>query len=136
MILLDTPIWHWWVNQIPCKSSSTIISSIEEAEQVGVSAISGFEMAWLVRHGRIDLGMTFDEWLYQIEKAMIIEFLPIIPAIAAKAIELPEHHRDPMARLIISTALYYHAELLSFDKAFAPYQEIGLRLIAIDLKLK
>lgn len=60
MIVLDTHIWHWWVNQIPGKLTSATKALIEESDEVGVSAISCFEMAWLVRHGRIDLGMPFE----------------------------------------------------------------------------
>jgi PIN domain nuclease of toxin-antitoxin system len=29
MIVLDTNIWHWWVNQIPGKLSIEIITLIE-----------------------------------------------------------------------------------------------------------
>ena len=29
MLLLDTHIWHWWVNQIPGKLSQEIIKLIE-----------------------------------------------------------------------------------------------------------
>lgn len=63
MILLDTHIWHWWINQIPGRLSPATIDLIEEADEVGVSAISCFEMAWLVRHGRIELDLSFEEWL-------------------------------------------------------------------------
>ena len=55
-MVLDTHIWHWWINHIPGRLSSGIIDLIEQADEVAVSAISVFEMAWLVRHGRIDLG--------------------------------------------------------------------------------
>lgn len=51
MILLDTHIWHWWVNQIPNKLLPNLRILIEEAAEVGVSSISGFEMSWL-RHFR------------------------------------------------------------------------------------
>jgi PIN domain nuclease of toxin-antitoxin system len=54
VILLDTHIWHWWTNQIPGKLSPATIMLIEESADVCVSAISCFEMAWLVRHSRID----------------------------------------------------------------------------------
>ena len=60
MIVLDTHIWHWWVNQIPGKLSLGTIALLEESDEVGVSAISGFEMAWLVRHGRNDFDMTIE----------------------------------------------------------------------------
>jgi PIN domain nuclease of toxin-antitoxin system len=51
MIVLDTHIWHWWTNQIDGKLNVAQIALIEEAEWIGVSAISCFEMAWLHTHG-------------------------------------------------------------------------------------
>jgi PIN domain nuclease of toxin-antitoxin system len=87
-------------------------------------------MAWLVKHGRIDLNMTFDDWLRQIEDVNIIEFLPVTARISANAINLPEHHKDPMDRIIISTALHYDAQLISFDHIFPAYQDTGLQLIS------
>ncbi|MCC8995076.1 MAG: type II toxin-antitoxin system VapC family toxin, partial [Candidatus Contendobacter sp.] len=73
-----------------------------------------FEMAWLVRHGRIDLDMAFEEWLQQIEADRIIRFLPVTPWISARAVALPEHHKDPQDRIIIATALHNNARLISF----------------------
>lgn len=133
MIMLDTHIWHWWVNQIPGKLSPATIALIEESVGVSVSAISCFEMAWLVRHGRIDLGMTFNEWLQQIEEARIIQFLPVTPWIGAFAVALPEHHKDPQDRLIIATALHFNARLLSFDADFPRYEELAGLLISANL---
>lgn len=40
MIVLDTHIWHWWVNQIAGRLSPAIIDLIEDSDEVGVSAIS------------------------------------------------------------------------------------------------
>jgi PIN domain nuclease of toxin-antitoxin system len=133
VIILDTHIWHWWVNQIPDKLLPTTIALIEESADVGVSAISCFEMAWLVRHGRIDLGMPFDDWLRQVEVAEIIQFLPVTPWIGAQAVALPEHHKDPQDRLIIATALRFNARLISFDKKFPAYQELNGILISGNL---
>jgi len=31
MIVLDTHIWHWWINQIPEKLPAATIAMIEEA---------------------------------------------------------------------------------------------------------
>ena len=101
MIVLDTHIWHWWTNQILGKLSAPIIELIEQADDVAVSAISCFEMSWLVRHGRI----------------------------ASLALTLPEHHKDLQDRLIIATAIIYYARLLSFDAAFPADQELNGRLI-------
>lgn len=133
MILLDTHIWHWWVNQIPGRLSTATIALIEESSDVTVSAISCFEMAWLVRHGRIDLDMAFDEWLIQVEEAQVVRFLPVTQWIAVKAVALPEHHKDPQDRLIIATALHHQARLISFDGQFPQYEELGYKLIGKNL---
>lgn len=34
MILLDTHIWHWWINQIPGKRSTALVDLIENADEV------------------------------------------------------------------------------------------------------
>ena len=129
MIVLDTHIWHWWTNQIAGKLTAREIALIEEADEIGVSAISCFEMAWLQRHGRIDLGMPFEEWLTEVEASDTVVLLPITPRIAAGAVALPEHHKDPQDRLIIATALAHQALLMSFDGNFPDYRELDGRLI-------
>jgi PIN domain nuclease of toxin-antitoxin system len=129
MIVLDTHIWHWWVNQIPGKLSTKTVALIEEADEVSVSAISCFEMAWLVRHGRIDLNMPFENWFSQIEHSTDIRILPVTAQIGIQAVSLPEHHKDPQDRIIIATALLYNARLLSFDSAFPAYRELDGRLL-------
>lgn len=129
MIVLDTHIWHWWINQIPDRLPTTMVDLIEQADEVAVSAISCFEMAWLVRHGRIDLGGDFGQWFEDVEAAQCVRFLPVTPYIANRAVMLPEHHKDPQDRIIIATALMENAQLLSFDSAFPAYQELQGRLI-------
>ena len=129
MIVLDTHIWHWWTNQITGKLTDQQIDLIEEADEIAVSAISCFEMAWLNRHGRIDLGMTFESWLAEVKASATVTFLPVTPEIAALAVALPEHHKDPQDRFIIATALIHQTYLMSFDSNFPLYQELEGRLI-------
>ncbi len=86
-------------------------------------------MAWLVRHGRIDLGSDFDHWLEEVTSSQCLRFLPITPQIASLAVALPEHHKDPQDRLIIATVLIEDAQLLSFDTAFPAYEALQGRLI-------
>ena len=118
MIVLDTHIWHWWINQIPGKLSLEIITLIEEADEIAVSAISCFEMAWLVRHGRIDLDMPFELWFSEVESSADVRILPVTAQIGIQAVALPEHHKDPQDRIIIATALAYNAHLLNLIQHF------------------
>ena len=129
MIVLDTHIWHWWINQIPGRLTPNLIERIETADRIGVSAISCFEMAWLVRHRRIDLELSLDEWFSTVEASATVEFLPVTSAIARQAVALPEHHKDPQDRLIIATALVNDAQLISLDAQFPAYLELQGRLI-------
>lgn len=125
MIILDTHIWYWWINQV--KLSPKLVAFIENSEQVTVSSIACFEMAWLVKHQRIRLEVSFEQWFNKASAAVGI--LPVTSTIATRAANLPEHHRDPMDRLIIGTALQHQAQLLSFDSEFAKYRDVGLQLI-------
>jgi PIN domain nuclease of toxin-antitoxin system len=129
MILLDTHIWHWWTNQIPDRLPASLIDRIERAESVAISAISVFEMAWLVRHKRVDLGMAFHEWLQLVRDQSDIDILPVNAEIAEIAVALPEHHKDPQDRLIIASALHHGLSLVSFDQAFEQYEVLAGRLI-------
>jgi len=53
MIVLDTHIWLWWVNEDVSNLGSTRKEQIDLSDKVAVSAISCFEVAWLEHHRRI-----------------------------------------------------------------------------------
>jgi len=124
MLLLDTHIWIWWINQEPNRLPSQIISLIEEAETVVISAISCFEVSWLAEHGRILLKIPVQEWMKKATEGAGIFSLPVSCETAALAAELPEHHKDPQDRIIISTAILQPSRLISADQQFLKYEEI------------
>ncbi|MDD2720236.1 MAG: type II toxin-antitoxin system VapC family toxin [Gallionella sp.] len=129
MIVLDTHIWLWWINNEPKVISPIRQQQIQGADEVAVSAISCFEVAWLAKHGRIELPCSPGVWFEKALSGSGIVLLPITPAIAAQAVDLPEHHSDPQDRLIIATALQNQAELMSDDGKFSQYTELQGRLI-------
>ncbi len=67
MLILDTHALYWWVNRTPGKLGQQQIDAIETAESLAVSAMTCWEMAWLVRHGRIVLKLPVTDWLNQVE---------------------------------------------------------------------
>ena len=129
MIILDTHIWLWWINQDNERLGANRVAAIQSADIVAVSAISCFEVAWLDLHGRIELPCSRQTWFEKALEGSVIALLPITPAIATAAVELPEHHRDPQDRLIIATALINDAKLMSADQKFLKYQEIVNNLL-------
>lgn len=129
MIVLDTHIWLWWVNQDEQRLRPTWRSRISGSAQVGVSAISCFEVAWLERHGRIALPCPRQEWFAKALDGSGILLLPVTPGVAIRAVDLPEHHRDPQDRIIIATVLSLDAMLISADAKFPLYEELADRLV-------
>jgi PIN domain nuclease of toxin-antitoxin system len=128
MIVLDTHIWLWWINQTS-KLKTLWLDHIEPAEQVSVSAISLFEVSWLSRHNRIELPCPRHEWFDKALAGSDVQLIPITPEIASQAVDLPEHHSDPQDRIIIATALIHKALLLSADSKFKLYTELEEKLI-------
>lgn len=62
MIILDTHIWLWWINGDTRNLGQSRIDQIVSADEVAVSAISCFEVAWLDHHGRIVLPFGARVW--------------------------------------------------------------------------
>ncbi|MBI4754699.1 MAG: type II toxin-antitoxin system VapC family toxin [Betaproteobacteria bacterium] len=128
MLILDTHALYWWVNRTPDKLSASQIEAIETADLLAVSAMTCWEMAWLVEHGRIRLRFPVEQWLDEVEGAGVV-VMPVTQPIAVLAAHLPEHHKDPADRLIIATAIVHRGHLLSLDARFPSYQELdGLLL--------
>lgn len=129
MIVLDTHIWLWWINNDQHSLGGARQKQIENAEVIAVSAISCFEVAWLERHRRISLPCQPTAWFEKALNHSGIVLLPITPVIAVRAVDLHEHHSDPQDRIIIATALEHNAKLMSDDGKFAKYSELkGLLL--------
>lgn len=128
MILLDTHALYWWVNRTPEKLSKRQIDKIETADTLAISAMTCWEMPWLVKHRRIILQLSVSEWLDQIEENGN-SIIPVSRSIAKLAVSLPEHHKDPVDRLIIATAITHRAQLVSVDSRFPEYHEVCELLI-------
>lgn len=62
MIVLDTHIWYWWINNNFGRLPKEIIEIIEDSPDVGVSAVSCFELALANKKGRVELSLPLSEW--------------------------------------------------------------------------
>jgi PIN domain nuclease of toxin-antitoxin system len=129
IVLLDTHIWVWWINEEQQKLSATQIEMIEESEQVAISVVSCFEVAQIVKKGRLILPVTTREWIEQALVPAGIEVLPLSPEISCQAVDLTDIHKDPFDRLIIATALDYQCRLIIVDSNFPSYPELNGKLI-------
>ena len=63
-VLLDTHVLQWWTAE-PRRVSKRASEAIAAADEVAVSAISWFELAWLAENGRISVAVLVRSWLDQ-----------------------------------------------------------------------
>jgi PIN domain nuclease of toxin-antitoxin system len=118
-VLLDTHVVHWWSAE-PARISSAASRAITEADELAVSDVSWFELAWLARHERISVTVAIDSWLRGL--ATQLRTVPISPAIAAAAVSLPSTFpADPSDRLIYSTATENGWRLITKDRKLRRY---------------
>ena len=129
MIVIDTHIWIWWIAGDE-RLKPRWQTLLESADQVGISAVSCFEMAWLVRHQRVEIPIPLRDWFQAALEGSGIQVLPLTPIIAETAAFLPEHHRDPQDRIIMATAISSGAQLISAETRFKEYTELQDLLIS------
>lgn len=115
LIVLDTHAWVWWATDAP-QLSDTAREHIEAAPRLGVSPMSCWEVASLVRRGRLGLTAPVGPWIAAALSRDRVELLPLSPATAIFAGSLAEPFPgDPADRLIYATALTQEAQLVTKD---------------------
>jgi PIN domain nuclease of toxin-antitoxin system len=126
MIILDTHIWIWWVNedeQLPSDLKDLIEQHI--ATGLGVSAISCWEVAKLVERGRLELTLPVKQWIAEALAYPGVRLLEMSPDIAVDSTQLPgKFHRDPADQIIVATARAYDTLLLTLDTKILNYEHV------------
>ncbi len=125
MILLDTHALIWLAFE-PAKLSKAAKEAIHESAQtggLGISAITLWEVAWLVTHHRVDFIGTLEAFLEEISSRTAV--FPITTQIAILANQLPAtYSKDPADRLIGATAMSEGIALITKDKMIRNCKQI------------
>lgn len=118
MIVADTHAWLWWLAGDAALSTgarSALDRAFDDAA-LGVSAISVWEAAMLVKKGRLTLALPIDDLVGHCETLTGLRFLSVTPRIALASVVLEPLHADPADRLIAATALAHGATLVTKDE--------------------
>ncbi|MDB9313845.1 type II toxin-antitoxin system VapC family toxin [Spirulina sp. CS-785/01] len=129
IMVLDTHIWFWLMTQEFERFPDHWREKIDTAQTVGVSPLSCYEIALAHQRRRLELPCAANEWFKQALDPAGICLLPLTSEITFKAVKLSPIHRDPFDRMIMATALEYHANLASIDKKIAQYPEVQSLLL-------
>lgn len=126
MLVLDTHILVWWVNNDKALSKTAacaIRATRASGDELIVSSISTWEICMLIRKGRMALRMDLDQWLDLIAAIEGLRFVPVDNAICRAATALPgDFHKDPADRMIVATARKFGAPLVTADEKILQYE--------------
>jgi PIN domain nuclease of toxin-antitoxin system len=117
--LLDTHTLIWFIMGDQ-RISQTVRSQIENNHNC-LSIVSIWEIAIKNSIGKLNLNLSFAEFVQQQIIMTDVQLIPIqIEHILAVA-QLPLHHRDPFDRMLIAQAITENLPILSADTIFDNY---------------
>lgn len=125
MILLDTHIWIWWVddNQRLTQKHQEWIQQ-HQSDGLGVSIISCWEVAKLVEYNRLILSCGVDEWIESALAYPGVQLLNLTLPIVVESTKLIGFHRDPADQIIVATAKVFGCPLLTADTKILNYSDV------------
>jgi PIN domain nuclease of toxin-antitoxin system len=120
VIVADTHVVIWR-DLDPAKLSAKARRVLKQTDQSGqgvlVSEISLWEIALLMKRGRLQIESDYLTFISLIRSAHLYRFINITPEIAFLSANLADDvNRDPADRLICATTLVHQAELVTADK--------------------
>lgn len=126
MILLDTHVWIWWVHaDAHLTAEARMLIQQHEGDELGVSAISCWEVARLVERKRLILPVSVSEWMDQALGYPGVRLLPLTPEIAIESTQLPgDFHRDPADQILVATARVHGVAILTADQLILEYPHV------------
>jgi PIN domain nuclease of toxin-antitoxin system len=117
VILLDTNAAIWLALDSPDlgRRSRRLVEKAARDGQLTISAISFWEIALLIKKGRMRRPNSVGELRHQLLRSGATE-LPLTGEIAISAGELEGFHNDPADRFIAATAITHQATLMTADE--------------------
>jgi PIN domain nuclease of toxin-antitoxin system len=120
-ILVDTHALLWFL-QGDSRLSATAREAIESSSNTRfLSDASVWEMSIKQSWGKLKLAEPFESRLTAALDRNAFEQLPIARSHLFAVSRLPFHHRDPIDRIIIATALVENLPIVTQDSHFSAY---------------
>ncbi len=119
--LLDTHTFLWWItdNSSLSDKARKIITNVDST--LFLSAASGWEIAIKARLGKITLPDDITTFIYEQMSINAIKELPVKMNHTLQTYILPDHHRDPFDRLLVSQSQLEMLPIITGDSHISPY---------------
>jgi PIN domain nuclease of toxin-antitoxin system len=132
MILLDTHTLVW-LDEGNSKLGKQALSQIDQhlqSKELFVSAITFWEVAMLVKKGRLDMQMSIALW----RKSLLdngLQEMDLTGHVAIQSALLSDFHGDPADRMIVATATESGMTLCTADSKILLWEE---NLLCLDAR--
>ena len=120
-VLLDTHTFLWWITDHPQLSPRVREIIGDGNNELFVSAATGWEITIKTKLGRLQLPDEPQRFILEQLSLNAIQSLPIQMSHALHVFTLPDHHRDPFDRILISQAQLEGLPILTADPQIALY---------------
>lgn len=125
MIILDTHIWIWWVDENPKLLPQNLeIIQAHQVSSLGISIISYWEIAKLVEKNRLNFDCPVEQWLEVALSYSGVRLLELSIPIILQSTHLTGFHADPADQIIVATAKVYNSSLLTQDRKILDYPDV------------
>ncbi len=114
-MLLDTHVLLWW-RADGARLSAAARRAIARADSVHISPVAIWEVATLLRRGRVALDRPLAVWVDDLLAEEGVEVAPLSPAAGALAGSYEQLHGDPGDRLLAATAQDLAMPLVTKDQ--------------------
>ena len=119
--LLDTHTFIWWDSN-PGKLSAQVLKYCQDADnQLFLSIASIWEMQIKYQLGKLTFNTGLELLIKEQVQKNSLSILMIKPKHIFALSKLPDMHKDPFDRLLISQAMQEEMTLLSCDSVFSNY---------------
>ena len=120
-LLLDTCTFLWVITDAPDLSATARARFTDPANEVFLSAASAWEIGVKWRRGRLPLPQPATSFVADQREAHGIAALGIDEESALHVTRLPDLHRDPFDRMLVSQAIVHGLVLLTPDPLVTQY---------------
>ena len=123
-LLLDTHVWIW-AEQEPSRLGHALKRQLLSGKTtILISPISTLEIAQLVSKQRLELLRPLEEWVRKSIENLQAETTPFTHEIAISAYADAALHLDPADRILIATAYYLDATMVTQDERILGYEAV------------
>jgi PIN domain nuclease of toxin-antitoxin system len=125
VILLDTHALLWWALD-PARLSARATELLSQMERGGglASSISIWELGVKIQRGKLELGITIDEFARRVQLTGVVELVPVDTRTWLRSVGLDWDHRDPADRVIVATALLANVPVLTKDEVIHAFDGV------------